>query len=169
MFFALFAVCVRPNGVRAAGAATLTVGGAGPCGVLTGEPWLTANAAIWYNDGRKVKKHMKEAEDFTFSSRPTKGSVMHEEAFGAIEPKDLPWQLVWPSAWCDPLGERGDTCVEYGKLLMECVRRKRPVTVKEYVDFFWKDADGTYRNAHSIESRDVDEFIRKSAAQDYLL
>ena len=104
---------------------------------------------------------------FSFSDSPTSGAVAHEEAFGDIEPDDLPWQLCWPSAYPEESKSDG-TCVEYGAFLAECVKRGKPVTVREYVDFFWKGEDGVYRGGitKEVETRDYGEFVRLVSADD---
>ena len=106
--------------------------------------------------------------EYTFAGEPTGGAVAHEEAFGDIEPDDLPWQLCWPSAYPEE-SKSDDTCVEYGAFLAECVKRGKPVTVREYVDFFWKDADGVYRwnFTRRIETGDYGEFVRLVSAEEF--
>lgn len=107
---------------------------------------------------------------FTFSDKPTAGAAEHEAAFGDTSPKDLPWQLCWPSA--APLPDKIDfTCNEYGELLAACVKRGKPVTVREYVDFFWKDEEGVYRGGitKEIATPDYGEFVRLVSADEALL
>lgn len=97
---------------------------------------------------------------FTFSEKPTDGAIAHEDKFGDSEPEDFPWQLRWPQVFPPP--ENDATCKEFGELLMNCVKRGKPITTREYVDFFWKDEDGVYRGGitKNIESQDYEEFVR---------
>ena len=103
---------------------------------------------------------------FTFADNPTDGAVAHEDKFGDVAPEGLPYQLEWPSSCPDP-SETANNCVEYGRLLADCVKRGKPVTVREYVDFFWKGADGVYRwnVTRTIETRSYDDFVRLVSAE----
>lgn len=103
---------------------------------------------------------------FTFADKPTAGAVAHEDAFGDIFPDGLPWQLEWPSAY-QPPDVNSYNCNEYGKILAACAKRGKPVTVREYVDFFWKGTDGVYRwnVTRAIETRSYDDFVRLVSAE----
>lgn len=107
-------------------------------------------------------------KEFTLSNNVTDGAKAHDAAFGWTTPEGLPWQLCWPSAMPDPL-ECDATCKEYGDLLAGCVKRGKPVTVREYVDFFWKGAGGVYRwdATRRIETGDYAEFVRLVSAEEY--
>ena len=107
------------------------------------------------------------SKKFTFADNPTDGAMAHEDKFGDIQPVDLPWQLCWPSAYPPPDKHDG-TCNEYSELLASCVKRGKPITVREYVDFFWKGEDGVYRGGitRKIETRDYYEFIRLASADE---
>ncbi len=111
-----------------------------------------------------------DLKKFTFSNNPTDGAKAHEEAFGDVAPEELPYQLCWPSAFPDPL-ECDATCNEYGILLAGCVKRGKPVTVREYVDFFWRGADDVYRwnVTRRIETGDYCDFVRLVSAEEYEL
>lgn len=111
-----------------------------------------------------------DLKKFTFSNNSTDGAKAHEEAFGDVAPEELPYQLCWPSAFPDPL-ECDATCNEYGILLAGCVKRGKPVTVREYVDFFWRGADDVYRwnVTRHIETGDYAEFVRLVSAEEYEL
>ena len=108
--------------------------------------------------------------EYTFADSRTDGAKAHYAAFGDITPEGLPWQLCWPSAFPDPM-ECSETCNEYGELLAGCVQRGKPVTAREYVDFFWRGADGVYRwnVTRRIETGDYGEFVRLVSAEDYEL
>lgn len=114
---------------------------------------------------------MKETRELTFSSKwTTAGAKAHADAFGDLSPEDLPWQLEWPFP-VPPPDKCSRNCNEYGELLMSCVKRGKPVTVREYVDFFWKGEDGIYRAGISkeIATADYDDFIRLASAEEVLV
>ena len=110
-------------------------------------------------------KQERQMKKFTFSNNITEGAKAHQDAFGNITPEGLPWQLCWPSAYPDPL-ECDATCKEYGDLLARCVKRGKPVTVREYVDFFWKGDDGVYRCESIAEDADYGAFLREASEFD---
>lgn len=97
----------------------------------------------------------------TFAKNPTASAVQYEERYGAIEPDDLPYQLEWPSSF-PPEGESAYECVEYGELLAKCLERGKPVTVREYVDFFWRD--GWKYRWNGIEEASYKAFLAKVSA-----
>ena len=108
-------------------------------------------------------------KNLTFADSPaTDAAKAHEEKFGDVAPEGLPYQLEWPSPLPDQNGTASN-CIEYGRLLADCVKRGKPVTVREYVDFFWKDESGVYRwnVTKAIETRSYDDFVRLVTAEDF--
>ena len=98
-------------------------------------------------------------KEFTFAEKELPEYAAFVDKFGrdASCPEEVPYPLSLEEGMRHGLRE----CKEYCAFLGQCIKRNKPPTAKEYIDFFYLDADGVYRGDFGQkDTRDYKEFVK---------
>lgn len=97
-------------------------------------------------------------KEFTFAENGWSKRAAFVDKFGraALCPKGMPCFLDIGVDGCPVWHYK-----EYCEFLEMCIKRNKPPTAKEYIDYFYLDADGVYRGCFGQkDTRDYKEFVK---------